>query len=77
MSNDRTTTVEIRTDLLEALRELHPGRSDREIVEAVVREYLQRREAQPRPRLSGPRAPDAQWPSSPSHIGTPFDTVTA
>ena len=44
MGNGRTTTVEIRTDLLEALRELHPGRSDREIVEAVVREYLMRLE---------------------------------
>lgn len=52
MGNGRTTTVEIRTDLLEALRALHPGRSDREIVEAAVREYLQRCEA----RLSGPRA---------------------
>lgn len=55
MGDSRTTTVEIRTDLLEALRELHPGRSDREIVEAAVREYLQRCEARPGPRLSRPR----------------------
>ena len=48
-------TVEIRADLIEALRELHPGRSDREILEAVVREYLQRCEAHRRRQLSGPR----------------------
>ena len=48
MGGDWTTTVEIRADLLEALRALHPGRSDREIVEAAVREYLLSRDGQPR-----------------------------
>lgn len=56
MGDSRTTTVEIRTDLLEALRELHPGRSDREMLESVVREYLLRCKAQAGPRLSRPRA---------------------
>jgi hypothetical protein len=42
MAAKRTTVVEIRTDLIEALRELHPGRSDREILEGIVREYLLR-----------------------------------
>ena len=40
MAAKRTTVVEIRTDLLEALRELYPGRPDREILEGIVREYL-------------------------------------
>lgn len=44
MSLGRTTTVEIRAGLLEELRELFPGRSDREIVERVVRDYLVRLE---------------------------------
>jgi hypothetical protein len=45
MGDGRTTTVEIRADLLEALRESYPGRSDREILERLVREYLLRRDA--------------------------------
>ena len=44
MGAGRTTTVEIRADLLEELREIFPGRSDREIVEGIVREYLVRLE---------------------------------
>jgi len=40
MAAERTTVVEIRVDLIEALRELYPGRSDREILEGIVREYL-------------------------------------
>jgi hypothetical protein len=44
MGHDRTTTVEIRADLLEELREIFPGGSDREIVEGIVREYLVRLE---------------------------------
>lgn len=35
--------VEIRTDLLEALRELYPGKSDREILEGLARACLLRR----------------------------------
>lgn len=44
MGNGRTTTVEIRAGLLDELREIFPGKSDREIVERVVREYLMRLE---------------------------------
>jgi hypothetical protein len=40
MAAERTTLVEIRTDLIEALREMYPGKSDREILEGIVREYL-------------------------------------
>jgi hypothetical protein len=44
MGHGRTTTVEIRAGLLEELREIFPGRSDREIVEGILREYLVRLE---------------------------------
>ena len=42
MTAERTTVVEIRMDLIEALRELYPGSSDRETLERIVREYLLR-----------------------------------
>lgn len=53
MSESRTTTVEIRTDLLEELRELYPGRSDRQILEGLVRAYLLRRNMRAAQERSG------------------------
>ena len=43
MEAGRTTVVEIRADLLEALRELYPDTSDRDILEDLARDYLLRR----------------------------------
>ena len=40
MNDGRTTVVEIETELMEALRELYPRRSDRDILEGIVRAYL-------------------------------------
>ena len=53
MADGGTTMVEIRTDLLEALRELYPGSSDREILEGLVRAYLLRRDVRAKQARSG------------------------
>jgi hypothetical protein len=53
MDDGRTTAVEIRTDLLEALRELYRDRSDREILEGLARAYLLRRDVRATQETSG------------------------
>lgn len=45
MSTARTTEVAIDTELLEELRELYPGKTDRQILERLARAHLLRRAA--------------------------------
>jgi len=44
MSSRPTVPVEISNEILERLRESNPGKSDREVVEELVRDYLARTE---------------------------------
>lgn len=42
MSSRPTVRVEISNEILERLRDNHPGKTDREVVEEMIRDYLER-----------------------------------
>jgi len=44
MSSRPTVPVEISSATLERLHENHPGKTDREVIEEIIRDYLRRTE---------------------------------